>query len=99
MYYPYKIDFDVKCNERLDYDREIFNLFVPSKYMLLQKTSDCINPRNSSHIFYRLLMNLFPKYQERKVISIIGLPVYCKRAETLTAWVLKGSRVQVRLNA
>ena len=38
-----KANFDVHYNERVDVDRELFNLFVPSKFMLLKKTEIKIN--------------------------------------------------------
>jgi hypothetical protein len=50
--------FDVHDNNRVNMEKEIFNFFVPSKYMLLEKNGEKINPRNDFNSIYKLLGNL-----------------------------------------
>ena len=85
-------DFDVKINDRIDYDNEKINLFVPTKYMLLNKTAETFHPRiDFSHI-YDLLMNLIPNYRERKRFMNWLAGILQTREKQLTAWVLKGEQ-------
>ncbi len=83
-------DFNVHMNERFDIQQEIFNLFVPTKYLLLKKNSEIINPVKSFPAIYKLLINLIPKYRERKMFLNWLAGIMQTREKQLTAWVFKG---------
>jgi len=87
-----KADFDVSSNERIDYEKEIINLFVPTEYMLLSKNLETFFPKKDFPHIYRLLMNLFPKYHERKRFLNWLAGILQTRQKQLTAWVLKGEQ-------
>ena len=87
-----KADFDVSSNERIDYEKEIINLFVPTEYMLLSKNLETFFPKKDFPHIYRLLMNLFPKYRERKRFLNWLAGILQTRQKQLTAWVLKGEQ-------
>ena len=84
--------FDVHNDNRIDLDKEIFNFFVPSEYMLYAKTSEIINPRNDFYSIYKLLSNLIPNYQERKLFLNWLAGIMQTREKQLTAWVFKGEQ-------
>jgi|GEM_PF-2191233 len=84
--------FDVHNNKRIDLEKEIFNFFVPSEYMLLTKTSELINPRKDFNNIYRLLSNLLPCYRERKIFLNWLAGIMQTREKQLTAWVFKGEQ-------
>lgn len=85
-------DFDVKINDRIDYDNEKINLFVPTSYMLLNKTAETFHPRYDFPHIYRLLMNLIPNYRERKRFLNWLAGILQTREKQLTAWVMKGEQ-------
>lgn len=87
-----KADFDVSSNERIDYEKEIINLFVPTEYMLLSKNLETFFPKKDFPHIYRLLMNLFPNYRERKRFLNWLAGILQTRQKQLTAWVLKGEQ-------
>ena len=87
-----KADFDVSSNERIDYEKEIINLFVPTEYMLLSKNLETFFPKKNFPHIYRLLMNLFPNYRERKRFLNWLAGILQTRQKQLTAWVLKGEQ-------
>lgn len=84
--------FDVHTDERISLEKEIFNLFVPSKYMLLPKSNELINPRRSFPHIYMLLGNLLPVYSERKLFLNWLAGILQTREKQLTAWVFKGEQ-------
>jgi len=84
--------FDVHTDERISLEKEIFNLFVPSKYMLLPKSNVLINPRRSFPHIYMLLGNLLPVYSERKLFLNWLAGILQTREKQLTAWVFKGEQ-------
>jgi DNA primase catalytic core len=84
--------FDVHNDNRIDLEKEIFNFFVPSEYMLYAKTTEIINPRNDFHSIYKLLSNLIPNYQERKLFINWLAGIMQTREKQLTAWVFKGEQ-------
>lgn len=85
-------DFDVKINDRIDYDNEKINLFVPTSYMLLNKTAETFQLRVDFPNIYKLLMNLIPNYRERKRFLNWLAGILQTREKQLTAWVLKGEQ-------
>lgn len=85
-------DFDVKINDRIDYENEKINLFVPTSYMLLNKTAETFHPKFDFPHIYRLLMNLIPNYRERKRFLNWLAGILQTREKQLTAWVLKGEQ-------
>jgi DNA primase len=87
-----KADFNVNSNERIDLEKEIINLFVPTEYMLLSKNLEAFFPKKDFPHIYRLLMNLFPKYRERKRFLNWLAGILQTRQKQLTAWVLKGEQ-------
>lgn len=87
-----KADFDVNFNDRINYDQEKINLFIPTKYMLLNKTAETFHPRYDFPHIYRLLMNIIPKYSERKRFLNWLAGILQTRQKQLTAWVLKGEQ-------
>jgi hypothetical protein len=92
MFTVLKADFDVNINDRIDYDKEIINLFIPTPYMLLNKTAESFHPRYDFPHIYKLLMNLIPKYRERKRFLNWLAGILQTREKQLTAWVLKGEQ-------
>jgi DNA primase catalytic core len=84
--------FDVHDNNRVNMEKEIFNFFVPSKYMLLEKNGEKINPRNDFNSIYKLLGNLIPCYQERKLFINWLAGIMQTREKQQTAWVIKGEQ-------
>lgn len=46
-----KADFNVHSNERIDLEKEIINLFVPTEYMLLSKNLKTFHPKKLSLIY------------------------------------------------
>ena len=87
-----KADFDVMINERIDYDKERINLFVPTSYMLLHKTVQTFHPKKDFPHIYRLMMNLVPNYRERKRFLNWLAGILQTRQKQLTAWVMKGEQ-------
>ncbi|HCY77723.1 MAG TPA: hypothetical protein DHV28_17565 [Ignavibacteriales bacterium] len=87
-----KADFDVNSNERIDYEKEIINLFVPTEYMLLSKNLETFHPKKDFPHIYRLMMNLIPNYRERKRFLNWLAGILQTRQKQLTAWVLKGEQ-------
>lgn len=87
-----KADFDVNINDRIDYEKEKINLFVPTQYMLLSKNSKTFHPKKDFPSIYKLLMNLIPKYPERKRFMNWLAGILQTRQKQLTAWVLKGEQ-------
>jgi DNA primase len=87
-----KADFDVSSNERIDYEKEIINLFVPTEYMLLSKNLETFLPKKDFPHIYRLVMNLIPNYRERKRFLNWLAGILQTRQKQLTAWVLKGEQ-------
>lgn len=87
-----KADFYVQDNNRIDYEKERFNFFVPTEHMLLNKTEEKINPRNNFPHTYNLLSNLLPNYQERKLFLNWLAGILQLRKKHITAWLLKGSQ-------
>ena len=61
-----KADFYVMMNERYDLNAEIFNFFIPTKYMLLEKNSVEIIPEVMFPTIDKLLTNLIPNPEERR---------------------------------
>lgn len=84
--------FDVHNNNRIDLEKEIFNFFVPSEYMLLKQTSELMNPRKDFINIYRLLSNLLSCYPERKLFLNWLAGIMQTREKQLTAWVFKGEQ-------
>lgn len=84
--------FDVHNDKRIDLEQEIFNFFVPSEYMLLSKTDEEINPKYDFNSIYKLLSNLIPSYQERKLFLNWLAGIMQTREKQLTAWVFKGEQ-------
>ena len=84
--------FDVHNNNRIDFEKEIFNLFVPSEYMLLSKNQEKINPMKEFSSIYRLLGNLIPNYRERKLFLNWLAGIMQTRNKLQTAWVFKGEQ-------
>ncbi len=82
--------FDVHNNKRIDFEKEIFNFFVPSEYMLYEKTGNKINPKYEFSGIYKLLSNLIPNYRERKLFINWLAGIMQTRDKQLTAWVFKG---------
>lgn len=87
-----KADFNVNSNERIDLEKEIINLFVPTEYMLLSKNLKTFYPKKDFPHIYRLVMNLIPKYRERKRFLNWLAGILQTRQKQLTAWVLKGEQ-------
>ncbi len=87
-----KADFNVNSNERIDLEKEIINLFVPTEYMLLSKNLKTFHPKKAFPHIYRLVMNLIPKYRERKRFLNWLAGILQTRQKQLTAWVLKGEQ-------
>lgn len=87
-----KADFNVNSNERIDLEKEIINLFVPTEYMLLRKNQETFHPKKDFPHIYRLVMNLIPKYSERKRFLNWLAGILQTRQKQLTAWVLKGEQ-------
>ena len=87
-----KADFDVKINDRIDYENERINFFIPTPYMLLRKTIQAFHPKNDFPHIYRLLINIIPKYRERKRFLNWLAGILQTREKQLTAWVLKGEQ-------
>ena len=87
-----KADFDVNVNERIDFEKEKINLFIPTSYMLLNKTTQTFHPRYDFPHTYKLLMNLIPNYRERKRFLNWLAGILQTRQKQLTAWVLKGEQ-------
>jgi len=87
-----KADFNVNSNERIDLEKEIINLFVPTEYMLLSKNQETFHPKKDFPHIYRLVMNLIPKYRERKRFLNWLAGILQTRQKQLTAWVLKGEQ-------
>ncbi len=87
-----KADFNVRSNERIDLEKEIINLFVPTEYMLLSKNLKTFYPKKDFPHIYRLVMNLIPKYGERKRFLNWLAGILQTRQKQLTAWVLKGEQ-------
>ncbi|HZW40417.1 MAG TPA: DUF5906 domain-containing protein [Ignavibacteriaceae bacterium] len=85
-------EFDVKSNERISLNEEQINLFVPSEYMLMEKTEQQINPYKSFPHIYKLLSNIIPDYQERKLFLNWLTGILQTREKQLTAWVFKGEQ-------
>ncbi|MBV6419626.1 MAG: DNA primase [Ignavibacteriaceae bacterium] len=85
-------DFDVKINDRIDYENEKINLFVPTSYMLMNKTAETFHPRIDFSNIYKLLINLIPNYRERKRFLNWLAGILQTREKQLTAWVLKGEQ-------
>lgn len=84
--------FDVHDNNRVNMEKEIFNFFVPSKYMLLEKNGEKINPRIDFNSIYKLLGNLIPCYLERKLFINWLAGIMQTREKQQTAWVIKGEQ-------
>lgn len=87
-----KAAFNVRSNERIDLEKEIINLFVPTEYMLLSKNQETFHPKKAFPHIYRLVMNLIPKYRERKRFLNWLAGILQTRQKQLTAWVLKGEQ-------
>lgn len=87
-----KADFDVNLNDRIDYQNERINFFIPTQYMLLNKTAQTFHPRYDFPHIYRLLMNITPRYLERKRFLNWLAGILQTRQKQLTAWVLKGEQ-------
>ena len=87
-----KADFDVTINERYDLEKEMFNFFTPTEYMLLKKTEEFINPVKEFPHIYRLLINLIPKYKERKRFLNWLAGILQTRMKQQTAWVFKSDQ-------
>ena len=60
--------------------------------MLLKKTAETFHPRYDFPHIYRLLMNIIPKYPERKRFLNWLAGILQTRQKQLTAWVLKGEQ-------
>jgi DNA primase catalytic core len=85
-----KADFDVTMNERYDLKKEIFNFFVPTKYMLLEKNDKEINSSERFENIERLLVNLIPRTEERLAYINWLAGILQTRQKQQTAWVFKG---------
>jgi DNA primase catalytic core len=85
-------EFDIHENERVSLNKEQFNLFVPSRYMLLEKNVQQINPFKSFPNTYKLLSNLIPVYQERKLYLNWLAGILQTREKQNTAWVFRGEQ-------
>ena len=84
-----KADFYVMMNERYDLEKEKFNFFVPTQYMLLEKNDKEIKTEYFSSI-ERLLINLIPNAEERlRYINWLA-GILQTRQKQQTAWVFKG---------
>ncbi|MBK7631310.1 MAG: toprim domain-containing protein [Ignavibacteriales bacterium] len=87
-----KADFDVTFNERYDLEKEMFNFFTPTEYMKLNKTEEFLNPVKEFPHIYRLLINLIPKYKERKRFLNWLAGILQTRMKQQTAWVFKSDQ-------
>ena len=87
-----KADFDVNINDRINFDQEKINLFIPTQYMLMKKTAETFFPKKDFSHIYKLLMNIIPKYPERKRFLNWLAGILQTRQKQLTAWVLKGEQ-------
>ncbi|MGE5435896.1 MAG: DUF5906 domain-containing protein [Syntrophothermus sp.] len=85
-----KVDFDVHYNERIVKEKELFNLFVPSEYMLLNKTDVQLEPEKDFPSIYKLLSNLLVNENERNLFINWLAGILQTREKQLTAWVFKG---------
>ncbi len=85
-----KVDFVVKMDERYDMEKEIFNLFKPSEYMLFRKTPEEINPDIVFPNINKLLTNLIPVEQEKELFINFLSGIMQTREKQLTAWIFKG---------
>lgn len=86
-----KAVFDVKSNKKIDLESEVFNLFTPTEFMLLEKNEEKISPKSFEKI-YLLLSNLIPKYTERKRFLNWLAGIIQTREKQQTAWVFKGAQ-------
>lgn len=87
-----KADFYVHDNERINYELERFNLFIPTDHMFLQKNGNRMDPRKFFPNIYRLLTNLIPNYRERKLFINWIAGILQTREKHRTAWILKGKQ-------
>ena len=87
---PLKAVFDVHNENKIDLDKEVFNLFSPTPYLQLEKNSETFNPYRDFEHIYALISNLFPRYRERKAFLNWLSGILQTRDKQLTAWVLKG---------
>jgi DNA primase len=87
-----KADFDVTVDVRYDLEKEMFNFFTPTEYMLLKKTEEFINPIKEFPHIYQLLNNLIPKYNERKRFINWLAGILQTRQKQQTAWVFKSDQ-------
>jgi len=85
-----KVDFDVMMNERYDIEKEKFNFFIPTEYMLLEKKEKEIKPTKQFPSIEKLLVNLLPNTEERlRYINWLA-GILQTRQKQQTAWVFKG---------
>lgn len=85
-----KADFNVMMNERYDLEKEIFNFFVPTEYMLLRKNDEVIKTSERFPSIEKLLVNLIPVTEERLRFINWLAGILQTRQKQQTAWVFKG---------
>lgn len=90
--FVFEAEFDTKDNERVNLKKEQFNLFVPTTFMLLEKTQQKIKPSTDFPSIYKLLTNLIPVYRERKLYLNWLAGILQTREKQLTAWVFRGEQ-------
>lgn len=86
-----KADFEVMMNERFDLEKQKFNFFVPTKYLLLEKNDKVITPSEYFPNIEKLLINLLPKTEERLRFFNWLAGILQTRQKQQTAWVFKGT--------
>ncbi len=77
-------------DKKFDFEKEHFNLFTPSIYMLLQRNNKEIDLLSSCPSISKLLSNLIPKQEERERFINWLAGIIQTREKQLTAWVFKG---------
>ncbi|MBL1215778.1 MAG: toprim domain-containing protein [Ignavibacteriae bacterium] len=91
--YPaFKVEFNpTDLKEKFDIKNKCFNLFTPTEYMYLIKTSEKIEFSTACPRTFELLKNLIPEDNERVHFINWLSYIFTTRKKARTSWVFKGA--------
>ena len=87
-----KIIFDPSQDQTIDMDKKTINLFRPTDFMVMEKTSRVIDLETEIPNTYKLLTNLLPVASEKERYLNWNAGIIQTREKQLTAWVFMGAQ-------
>lgn len=88
----FSFKFDVHDDTQINHKTRMYNLFTPTKYLLMEKTEESLTPDIDFPCINKLLSNLIPVNDEREHFINWLSAIVNTRDNQMTAWVFTGGQ-------